>query len=283
RTPIYITDRNRRLVTILAGRPKGNIEKDGSNNWDNIVQRVTDKLNRAGGEAKITQKWQQENRRGDFKAIAVGVSFGQGQKMPGYLKVNPNQKLVHALITNADLKKCSGFAAKALQLHNKKAYSLYKKTLNYVCKTQDLKPNFTISPWAACTFNLGSRAVTKPHLDCANLSYGWCAVTAFGNFNPDTGGHMMLWDLGIYIRFPPGSTILLPSALLVHSNSGVGEHETRCSMTQYSASSLFRWSYNKGRNDKKFAATATQEELEKREQDKLTRWEKGLGCFPKVG
>lgn len=38
-----------------------------------------------------------------------------------------------------------------------------------------------------------------PHLDSANLAFGWCAITTFGIFNPDWGGHLILWDLRVYI------------------------------------------------------------------------------------
>lgn len=152
--------------------------------------------------------------------------------------------------------------------------------LSYTCEKRNLKPNFPNTPWAACTFNVGGDVVTQPHLDCANLAFGWCAVTAVGSFNPDLGGHMILWDLGVYVRFPPGSTILLPSALVVHSNVPIQKDETRSSMTQYSAGSLFRWVYNGGLNDKEFAASATEAERKKKDLDNQTRWANGLVYFP---
>ncbi|KAJ7620521.1 hypothetical protein DFH06DRAFT_1010638, partial [Mycena polygramma] len=37
-------------------------------------------------------------------------------------------------------------------------------------------------------------------------------------FDPNLGGHLILWDLNLVIRFPPGSSIFIPSALLRHSN-----------------------------------------------------------------
>jgi hypothetical protein len=67
--------------------------------------------------------------------------------------------------------------------------------------------------------------VTFPHLDFANLAWGWCAITALGDFDPDKGGHLILWDLKLIIRFPPGSTILIPSTLIHHSNTSIHPHE----------------------------------------------------------
>ncbi|KAJ7658555.1 hypothetical protein B0H14DRAFT_3702889 [Mycena olivaceomarginata] len=78
--------------------------------------------------------------------------------------------------------------------------------------------NFVGSVFAACTFNFGPHTITVPHLDFGNLSWGWCAITALGRFNPDLGGHFVLWDLKRIIQFPPGSTILIPSAIIWHSN-----------------------------------------------------------------
>lgn len=146
----------------------------------------------------------------------------------------------------------------------------------------DLERNFKKSVFAAATFNFGPRTVTFPHTDPANLAWGWCAITALGNFNPDLGGHLVLWDLGLVIRFPPGSTILIPSAVLRHSNTSIGENETRYSFTQYSAGHLFRFVYNGCRSDKVFDAEATPAEKLRRDEDRKSRWKEGLDTFRKV-
>jgi hypothetical protein len=64
---------------------------------------------------------------------------------------------------------------------------------------QSLVWNFVGSVFAACTFNFGPHAITVPHLDFGNLSWGWCAITALGRFNPDLRGHLVLWDLKLII------------------------------------------------------------------------------------
>ncbi|KAF8139523.1 hypothetical protein K438DRAFT_1785611 [Mycena galopus ATCC 62051] len=91
--------------------------------------------------------------------------------------------------------------------------------------------------------------VTRCHVDGLNLAWGWCSITALGNFDADYGGHLVLWDLKLVIRFPAGSTILLPSATLRHSNVGIAEEETRYSFTQFSAAGLFRWVDNGFKSD----------------------------------
>ena len=94
---------------------------------------------------------------------------------------------------------------------------------------------------AASTFNATSPVVSIPHKDFQNFGPGWCAITALGKFNPTNGGHLILWEFKLVIEFPRGSTILIPSALVTHSNTTIGEGETRMSITQYTAGALFRW------------------------------------------
>lgn len=75
-----------------------------------------------------------------------------------------------------------------------------------------------------------------------NVAFGWCAITALGNYDYTKGGHLILWDLGLVIEFPPGSTILIPSACVKHSNVSIGDDETRFSIVQYAAGEIFHWS-----------------------------------------
>ncbi|KAF9024779.1 hypothetical protein BDP27DRAFT_1248594, partial [Rhodocollybia butyracea] len=120
---------------------------------------------------------------------------------------------------------------------------------------------------------------TPPHLDAGNAAHGWCTDTSAGEFNPDKGGHLVLWNLRLVIHFPPGSTILFPSALLTHSNIPVSPDKTRYSIVQYSAGGLFRWRCNGWCSDKTWYARASREQKEKREQEQARRWKVSLGRF----
>jgi hypothetical protein len=100
---------------------------------------------------------------------------------------------------------------------------------------------FDNHPFAGMTFNFGPRTCTLPHKDLKNLSWGWCPVTSFGTYNPTKGGHLVLWDLRLVVEFPPYSTILIPSAILMHSNTRVRGNETRLTVTQYNSAGLFSW------------------------------------------
>ena len=125
--------------------------------------------------------------------------------------------------------------------------------------------------------------MTDPHTDPGNLSWGRCVITSCGKFNADLGGHIVLWDLGLVVRFPPGSTIILPSALLTHSNVKIQPGEERFSLTQYTAGGLLRWVYNGFVSDKSLLARLRREggaaEYAKWEGDRKARFEEGLQSF----
>jgi hypothetical protein len=144
-----------------------------------------------------------------------------------------------------------------------------------------LRINFVNSAWTGATVNLGPRTVTVKHRDKLNKLTGWCAITALGDgFDPNTGGHLVLWDLKLVIQFPPGATILIPSALLYHSNTSIAEGHKRYSLTQYTSGDLFRWVANGFKGDKEFESTATAGEKimraevdAKRRDDRKIAWE----------
>jgi hypothetical protein len=93
--------------------------------------------------------------------------------------------------------------------------------------------------------NFGPCTVCHNHLDCTNVAGVPCTITALGNFDHHKGGHLVLFELKLIVPFPSGSTILLPSASLCHSNLGIQDGTTRMSMTQYCSGS-FLCHYNYG-------------------------------------
>ena len=128
------------------------------------------------------------------------------------------------------------------QLHAPVLHRLYSDILALItARDPTLWVNFQNSVFAAYTFNFGPQVITNPHVDFRNLSWGWCAVTALGDFDHTQGGHLVLWDLCMVIEFPRGSTIFIPSALITHSNLPIQPGECRMSFTQYTASGMFHW------------------------------------------
>lgn len=126
-----------------------------------------------------------------------------------------------------------------------KLYKDYADTLEALMKNDPkLQWNFANSIFPSATINFGPNAVCFDHLDYFNRAIGWCDVCALGNYNPKTGGHLILFDIKRVIEFPPGSHILIPSALMRHGNTPIKNGETRRGFTQYAAGALFRWVEN---------------------------------------
>ncbi|KIM35213.1 hypothetical protein M413DRAFT_48192, partial [Hebeloma cylindrosporum] len=106
-------------------------------------------------------------------------------------------------------------------------------------KMPELQRIFERSVFPAAAFNFGPNVWTHKHRDVLNCPFGWCAIQALGRFDPTKGGHLVLWELGLVVEFPPGSLILIPSATLTHSNTPIAEGDVRASFTQYCAGGLF--------------------------------------------
>jgi hypothetical protein len=123
------------------------------------------------------------------------------------------------------------------------------------------------SIFSAATFLLGNKAL-KPLED--DLAWGWSAFTTLGTYNADTGGHIILWDLNLLVRFPPGATILIPRALVRYSFVRIAAHETRYCLIQFTPAPIFKFCGNGGRSDLEFARNATRAEHEEREADRTS-------------
>ncbi|KJA14109.1 hypothetical protein HYPSUDRAFT_108189, partial [Hypholoma sublateritium FD-334 SS-4] len=161
-----------------------------------------------------------------------------------------------------------------------KLHAYYAQNLNELLQSNPtLCRNFDNSVWAATAFNFGPRTCTVRHRDFANLPFGWCSITALGDFDPTEGGHLILWDLDLVIEFPPGSTILLPSAAIAHSNTSIGRRETRCSVTQFTAGGLFRWMAHGGQRDSQYFQGMSATDLDRVASENAARCKFGLSLF----
>lgn len=137
-------------------------------------------------------------------------------------------------------------------------------------------PNFPDGAWACMTINFGPKTQCLPHTDFRNLAFGWCAITALGNFDCINGGQLILWDLKLVATFPSGSTVLIPSAIITHSNCPISDSEHRYSVTQFCAADLFRWVENGFKNDCDIERNCTPEEKLHRKQAQKRRWQEGV-------
>ncbi|EAU90827.1 hypothetical protein CC1G_12955 [Coprinopsis cinerea okayama7 len=240
RTQRPMVDRKtQRVIGLLAGIP--------GRNWNNVVPRVNSALNHSRQTLLAWEKGGPPSaRRGTFLAKQTGYSYGGGRRQPGPFKNSQRvQRVLDSIVKSPDLVQLADFISSSLFTWAPNLYWNYKVTLDAIenarSTTQELKRPFPGTVFPASTLNFGPHTVTLPHRDAANLAFGWCAITSFGSFDPTIGGHLVLWDLRLVIEFPPGSTILIPSALLTHSNIRVRAHETRMSLTHYMAGQLFHW------------------------------------------
>lgn len=155
----------------------------------------------------------------------------------------------------------------------------YKMHLDVLLKDdKNLKKPFPRSTYPTAAFNLGPNVCTYVHRDPLNCPFGLCAIQALGSFDHTKGGHLILWDLKIYIQFPPGSLILIPSATIAHSNTPIQGHESRASFTQYCGGGLFRYVKN-GLMTETALKTKNPAKYAQMQAEKAGQWAFGLSCF----
>lgn len=162
-------------------------------------------------------------------------------------------------------------------------YKFYAGTLGRLFKHfPTLVHNFRNSIFPAISFNLGPATVSLDHLDYGNLSSGVCALTALGNYDHTTGGHFILFPFRLVVEFPPGSTIIIPSACLNHGNTPIQEGETRLSIAQYAAGGLFRYvAYGFSTAKSLMQSSAGRAKKTEVDMQKGERWKYGLSLFSK--
>ncbi|KAJ7720998.1 hypothetical protein B0H16DRAFT_1738487 [Mycena metata] len=124
-------------------------------------------------------------RRGDYRSQTIGNSMGGGQETPGpFFHIVLNRLVLAGLMATRPFQRLAGHTNAIFQAYAPDLHGYYHSTLDRLHRwDKTLKRNFLpgISVFAAATFNFGPATVTLPHLDFANLAWGWCAITAFGN------------------------------------------------------------------------------------------------------
>ncbi|KAF8059088.1 hypothetical protein FPV67DRAFT_1718858 [Lyophyllum atratum] len=182
-------------------------------------------------------------RRGDFPSISVGISYGSGQLEPGNLAHSAsNQDALDVLLGTPAVKRMAAFQSKCYRTWMPRLHEASANILSQLLKWKpSLRRNFAKSAYCCATFNFGPHVVCKAHRDHLNWAPGGCIITSGGQFDYVRGGHIVLVEAKLVIEFPPGCSILVPSACITHGNTPVLESENRISMTQYTAGGLVRW------------------------------------------
>ncbi|SJL16271.1 uncharacterized protein ARMOST_19791 [Armillaria ostoyae] len=177
----------------------------------------------------------------------------------------------------------AGFASSAFATWAPKTFTYYALHLrDLLLHDAALILNWASSIFACATFNFGPQTMCFPHTDSGNLLFGWCTITALGKFDYRRGGHLVLWDLKLVIEFPPGSTILIPSAILRHSNMRIGKGERRYSFTQYSSGGLFRWVDYGFQTAEEYWTGLTEDQLATALEEREQRWRTGVNMFSTI-
>ncbi|KAJ7195686.1 hypothetical protein GGX14DRAFT_376769 [Mycena pura] len=269
-----IIDDDNRVVGVFAGH------EDHPKFKEQVLNPAIIAMEDALASCSISEE-RRDHRRGNFASFSTGQSYGGGQVRPGTL-INGaiNTAILLSLLSNSAFTRLAGFATGVFANWSPHLYEYYRiNMMAFYRRNPTLKRPFINSIWSACTFNLGPQTCALGHRDFANLAFGWCAITALGNFDYTKGGHLILWDCRLIIEFPPGCTILIPSAAIFHSNIPIAEGERRYSFTQYTAGGIFRWVQHGFQTNKNYQRSLSKAGKRAAFKADAKRWEDGVNLY----
>ncbi|TRM56376.1 hypothetical protein BD626DRAFT_414082 [Schizophyllum amplum] len=266
------------VIAVLAGAPK-------DPQWPAEHQLLADELEAAASRMTFSAD-ERQHRRGDFRVKAHGISHGGGQKEPGPLKHGErNKKELDRIVKLKPMQRLGAFSSSVLSGWQPPIHQHYSDVRDELYKW---KPrlrrfqNFKKSVWLCLTLNFGPQTMCYPHRDFGNLAFGFCAITALGRFDPNLGGHLILRELKLVVRFPPGLTIIIPSAILTHYNTAIGAHEKRFSATHYTAGAIFRFVAHGCRLNHDYYKSLDTAARRQSDAEDRKHWRKGWGMLAKV-
>ncbi|KAF8911113.1 hypothetical protein CPB84DRAFT_1672179, partial [Gymnopilus junonius] len=274
-----IVDMDGRIIAILAGCPD-------DANWDQVQRNATALLEETKCCCRPPTK-SFHHCRGAFTTLRCGFSHGGGQTHPQNLaNSKTNMWLIQALNARMPIKRVVGFGSSIFESWAPQVHAYYVEKLGALQRhDRMLKRPFRNSVFPSTTYNLGPQTICYPHVDSANLPFGFCAIMALGSYDPKKGGHLVLWECSLVVEFPPGSTVLIPSSILTHSNTPVSKSETRYSMMQYAAGGLFCWVDHEFQKMTTFRKSRTAAQLAALDRHNSNCWSFRLSlfrCLPSV-
>ncbi|KAK7047446.1 hypothetical protein VNI00_006677 [Paramarasmius palmivorus] len=277
--PIVIN--NEFIVGVLAGQPR---RPDYGRDMLGIHNLVLQK----GKEYGLQEHGQNEdNKRGDFPARSRGYTMGMGSQQPVVLDNGTEvNELLTELIQDQRIIRLNGYQNGAFGTWAERIKGRYDDAIatmhkNITKEDSERGRNFKNSAFATIAFNFGGKVRCWKHRDQQNLPLGWCAITVLGRFDPTRSARLILWELKLVIDFPPGSTILIPSAVITHSNTRIAPGDERTSITQYTAGAIFRW-VDAGCLTEKALKSTNKEAWKKHNATKVPPVSERLGIFSRV-
>ncbi|TFK18565.1 hypothetical protein FA15DRAFT_603109 [Coprinopsis marcescibilis] len=274
RTTIAVTEKSSgKIALALVGQPNDPTYAKSQLN-------VTNAMLKASESANFTSEDLNHRRASNSPALNVGISYGMGSVRPGNL-VNERQHtpILQALLDNKDLRRMASFADATFKLWSPRVYKyIDDHLLKLYQHNPRLKKNFDNSIFPCAAFNFGPQVCCYGHRDMLNCPFAWCAIQALGQFDHTKGGHLVVEELKLYIQFPAGALIHIPSATLTHGNTPVQEHEIRLSFTQFCAGGLLRF-VNNGFQGEKGLKRRNKRLYQQKMEEKKDRWEMGLALL----
>ncbi|KAG6826569.1 hypothetical protein H0H92_015288 [Tricholoma furcatifolium] len=287
-----LLDQDFNVIGILLGQPRDRADSPGE--WEALCKEAFEALHVAAASMNFSEN-ECSHRRGAFPAVPHGISFGGGQKQPKHLSHNSTAKnnTLEGLMSTKCIQRICKFGSEGLRIYGRRNYDYMEKTMealrehydnNLDSKRTGLRRPYdkNVGVFPCRSFNLGNHSVSYPHTDDANLAQSWCSITPLGVFDAAQEGQIILWDLGIVVDFPSGSTILIPSALILHSNAPIAENKIRYSIIQYAAAGLFRWVENGFMSEEAWLAKATSDEIKEHTERQEKRWAEAAKMFTKL-
>ncbi|EIM79813.1 uncharacterized protein STEHIDRAFT_69087, partial [Stereum hirsutum FP-91666 SS1] len=269
-----LVDSSGRILAKCVGKPPGDPT------WDETCARALAAMNSARDRVTSPQR-PDEGRRGNFKSLFTGYSYGGGQKypMPLDMKNATNVEIAEELCANPDIQRIAHYASTA---YASAAPKLFRQIDDALIELEgelpDLQRPFPQSVYPTVTFNLGDEVCTDLHHDFLNWIFSWCAIHCLGEHNFRLGGHLILWEWKIVIQFPPGTTILVPSACVAHGNTAIVDGKVRKSFTEYVPGGLLRFHRYKFRTEAQFR-TEDPEGWARMKKEGKARFEEGIGMY----
>ncbi|KAJ7767576.1 hypothetical protein B0H14DRAFT_2633051 [Mycena olivaceomarginata] len=263
-----ILDRKGHIIGVLIALPLPDED------WGSVLKAATAAMHEARDKMTFPAGAYHHRRayaEGEgFPTCTCGFAFGGGRERVGNIKASSakNAAVMEELLDNPSIIRMATYPIPHFQTLCYPIFADYHATKRTVLqKNLSLHHTFARSPFTTVTANLGPISVSPPHADFGNKADGMCLIGALGDFNADQGRHLVCWDYDLIVRFPPGCNILIPSAVVTHSNTPIQDGEERFSLIQYSAGGLFRWVDNGFQSDRSWRDSAMAEDIQRREAE----------------
>ncbi|PPR00995.1 hypothetical protein CVT24_000569 [Panaeolus cyanescens] len=242
-----IVDGDGRIIGVVRPPPSQEYRAD--------VDEAKKLMAEVGGKLVVGDDDYSHPRGSGYISINTGISHGQGTQKPARSNHGANSAAVAQLLESKSMQHLARYQSDSLRLYYPKCYQLYKDALDILmAKHPELASrNFADSIFPKSAFNLGGNAWSHKHVDSKNFPFGWCCITSLGDFSHVTGGHLILWDLGLILELPAGYSASILSALIIHSNIPTSEEgDIRYSFVQYFPGEIMRYVDNGCLTDRGF-------------------------------